>query len=101
MDMEHLFERLRTEIRRRIAEGDFNQRGLSRMTAISQSHVSNVLNGTKILTPMMADRFMRILNLDVLDLMPECCVAPRKLPGSEPACSQRVARHPLSRDTSR
>jgi len=94
--MDDLMARLTVEIRRRIAAGDFTERGFSRMTSISQSHMNNVLKGERVLTPILADRFMRILRIDVLDLMPEYTVVPRK-----PVRSVNSRDQPFSRATSR
>jgi hypothetical protein len=46
------------------------ERGLARMTGVSQPHIHNVLKGVRILTPEIADAILRALQLSVLDLIP-------------------------------
>ena len=45
------------------------ERGLARVTGISQPHIHNVLKGKKLFSSVMSDTVLRGLNLDVLDLL--------------------------------
>ncbi len=75
MTFEQLLARLLGEIRRRIENGQLTERGLARLTRISQPHVHHVLSGKRGITPEVADRFMTALGLDLNDLMQETSTA--------------------------
>jgi transcriptional regulator with XRE-family HTH domain len=45
------------------------ERGLARVTGISQPHIHNVLKGKKLFSAEMSDTVLRGLNLDILDLL--------------------------------
>ena len=45
------------------------ERGLARVTGISQPHIHNVLKGKKLFSSGMSDTILRGLNFDVLDLL--------------------------------
>jgi hypothetical protein len=52
----------------RIRNGELTERGLARMTGVSQPHMHNVLKGTRALSPEMADQILERLGMTVLDL---------------------------------
>ena len=52
----------------RIRNGDLTERGLARLTGISQPHVHNVLKGVRSLTPEIADLILSALHISLLDL---------------------------------
>ncbi len=56
-------------LRARIRNGELTERGLARLTGVSQPHVHNVLKGTRILSLDLADRILVHLHLSVTDLI--------------------------------
>jgi transcriptional regulator with XRE-family HTH domain len=69
MNFVKLRERLTADLRERVRRGEITERGLARLTGVSQPHVHNVLNGKRLLSPEMADRLMAGLRIDLLDLV--------------------------------
>ncbi len=67
------FEVLRTrlieQVKLRIHNGEFTERGLSRILGISQSQTHNVLKGARGLRMQLADRILMKLGLSALDLL--------------------------------
>lgn len=55
-------------INARIQNGDFTERGLARILAVSQPQIHNVLKGARKLQPELADRFMRKFGTTILQL---------------------------------
>ena len=72
MNFVKLRERLTADLRERVRRGEITERGLGRLTGVSQPHVHNVLNGKRLLSPEMADRLMAGLRIDLLDLVEPC-----------------------------
>jgi hypothetical protein len=66
------FQRLRARLlwhlRERVRSGEVSERSLARITGISQPHLHQVLNGSKVLSLEKADQILRHLHLDLLDL---------------------------------
>jgi hypothetical protein len=56
-------------LRDKIRSGELTERGLARLTGISQPHVHNVLKGKKLFSIEVSDTILRELNLDLLDLV--------------------------------
>ena len=56
-------------LRDKVRSGELTERGLARMTGISQPHVHNVLKGKKLFSVDVSDIILRELNLDLLDLV--------------------------------
>jgi len=56
-------------LRGKVRSGELTERGLARMTGISQPHVHNVLKGKKLFSVDVSDTILRELNLDLLDLV--------------------------------
>jgi hypothetical protein len=56
-------------LRRSVQNGEITERGLARMTGISQPHVHNVLNGKRRASPELIDHVFRELRLSVLDVV--------------------------------
>ncbi len=56
-------------LRDKVRSGELTERGLARMTGISQPHVHNVLKGKKLFSVDVSDTILRELNLDLLDLV--------------------------------
>jgi transcriptional regulator with XRE-family HTH domain len=69
MDFHELERRFIEYIRQRIRSGELTERRLARMTGISQPHIHNVLKGKRGLSPVMADTILRVLRVDLLDLI--------------------------------
>jgi transcriptional regulator with XRE-family HTH domain len=61
--------RLVEHLRERVRSGDITERGLARLTGLSQPHIHNVLKGKRILSMITADHVLRALKLDLLDLI--------------------------------
>lgn len=62
--------RLLDLLRHRIRNGELSERGLARLTGISQPHVHNTLKGIRTLSPELADVILASLRLSPLDLIP-------------------------------
>jgi predicted transcriptional regulator len=69
MDFLQLHGRLIVHLQRRVRSGEITERGLSRLTGVSQPHIHNVLKGKRLLSLSRADGILRQLHLDVLDLL--------------------------------
>jgi transcriptional regulator with XRE-family HTH domain len=66
----HLLQtRLVAEVRARVRNGEISERGLARLSGISQPHIHNVLKGTRLLSLYTADRILRHLRIDLADLL--------------------------------
>ena len=61
--------RLVAHLRGKVRSGEATERGLARVTGISQPHIHNVLKGKKLFSPEMSDTILVGLNLDLLDLL--------------------------------
>jgi predicted transcriptional regulator len=69
MDFEQLHSRLIEHLQQLVRSGEITERGLSRLTGVSQPHIHNVLKGKRLLSLSKADSILRQLKLDVLDLV--------------------------------
>ena len=69
MDFEQLHGRLVEHLQRLVRSGEVTERGLSRLTGVSQPHIHNVLKGKRLLSLSKADGILRQLHLDLLDLV--------------------------------
>lgn len=67
-DFGDLQDRLARFVRGRISNGEFTERGLARVSGISQPQLHNFLKGTRRLSPEFADRLMRRFCIGILDL---------------------------------
>jgi antitoxin component HigA of HigAB toxin-antitoxin module len=52
-----------------VRSGDATERGLARVTGVSQPHMHNVLKGKRLLSMDMADQVLARLHLDLLDFI--------------------------------
>jgi antitoxin component HigA of HigAB toxin-antitoxin module len=59
--------RLIAHLRALVRSGDATERGLARLTGVSQPHMHNVLKGKRLLSLEMADQVLAQLHLDLLD----------------------------------
>jgi len=64
-----LQSRLIRLINRQMQNGEFTERGLARMLAVSQPQIHNVLKGARKLRPELADRLMWKFSMSVLQLL--------------------------------
>jgi transcriptional regulator with XRE-family HTH domain len=69
MTFHDLQQRLLEELRQRVRSGATTERGLARLSGISQPHLHNVLKGKRILSTEKADDVLRRLQIDVLYLI--------------------------------
>ena len=69
MTFQDLQHRLLDELRQRVRRGEATERGLARLSGISQPHLHNVLKGKRILSMEKADTMLRRLQMDVLHLI--------------------------------
>ncbi len=56
-------------IRNRVRAGEITERGLARLTGMSQPHLHNVLKGIRSLSSNYADQIVNHLNLSIADLL--------------------------------
>ena len=69
MNFHDLHLRLIGYLQECIRSGQLTERGLARITGVSQSHMHNVLKGKKLLSPQMADEILDRLHIDLADLL--------------------------------
>jgi transcriptional regulator with XRE-family HTH domain len=69
MNFRDLQNRLAKNLRERVRSGEITERGLARLTGVSQPHIHHVLKGKRLLSPDMADQVMGHLRMDILDLV--------------------------------
>lgn len=69
MDFQELERRLLDHLRELVRCGELSERRLARMTGISQPHIHNVLKEKRSLSLDSADLILRVLHLDLLDLL--------------------------------
>jgi len=72
--------RVIADVQERVRRGDITERGLARLTGISQPHLHNILKGVRVLSPHMADLILRQLHINMLDLLEPEESAARHLP---------------------
>jgi len=63
--------RLIEQVKLRMNNGEFTERGLARLLGISQSQTHNVLKGARKLQMQVADRILMKLELSTMDLLTE------------------------------
>lgn len=68
MDFQTAQIRLVAHVRNLVRNGEVTERGLARLTGVSQPHIHNVLKGVRGLTPEIGDLLLAKLKLDLLDL---------------------------------
>jgi hypothetical protein len=69
LGIEQLLTALLEEVRRRVRNGQLTERGLARLTGVSQPHLHHILKGKRGITPNLADRMMDVLSLDLAALI--------------------------------
>ncbi|HLY18738.1 MAG TPA: helix-turn-helix transcriptional regulator [Bryobacteraceae bacterium] len=69
MDFRLLQTRLLAQMRARVSNGEMTERGMARVTGVSQPHLHNVLKGARLLSIEMADQILHRLRIDLADLL--------------------------------
>ncbi|MBZ5620863.1 MAG: helix-turn-helix transcriptional regulator [Acidobacteriia bacterium] len=69
MNFQELRERFVVHLRERVRNGEMTERGLARISGVSQPHLHNVLKGKRVLSTEMSDEMLRHLGMDLLDLI--------------------------------
>jgi hypothetical protein len=89
VDFRLLEVRLLSHLRARVRNGETSERGLARLTGVSQPHIHNVLKGTRLLSTGMADQILRRLRINLMDL---ATAEDGAAPGAAPAdgCEYRT-----------
>lgn len=69
MNFWELERRMVANLRERVRRGDLTERGLARLTGVSQPHIHNVLKGKRDLSMETADTILSALGMDLIDLL--------------------------------
>jgi antitoxin component HigA of HigAB toxin-antitoxin module len=69
VNFRELQRRLVAHLHTLVRSGDATERGLARLTGVSQPHMHNVLKGKRLLSLEMADQVVARLHLDLLDFI--------------------------------
>jgi len=69
MYFQDLQERVIDIARVRVRGGELTERGLARLSGISQPHIHHVLNKFRLLSPALTDRLMKALDLRCSDVL--------------------------------
>ena len=69
MNFEEFERRLIAYLQELVRSGEISERGLARITGVSQPHVHNVLKGKRYFSLETADEILRELHMDLLDLI--------------------------------
>ena len=69
MNFREQHRRLVAHLHALVSSGDATERGLARVTGVSQPHMHNVLKGKRLLSMDMADQVLARLHLDLLDFI--------------------------------
>jgi hypothetical protein len=69
MNFQELHHRLIGHLRDRVRSGELSERGLARLTGVSQPHIHNVLKGKRTFSNEISDVVLFFLKLDLLDLI--------------------------------
>jgi len=69
VNFRELQRRLVAHLHTLVRSGDATERGLARLTGVSQPHMHNVLKGKRLLSLEMADQVVARLHLDLLDFV--------------------------------
>ena len=69
MNFRELHDRLVVHLRKVVGGGEMTERGLARISGISQPHLHNVLKGKRLFSTEAADEILRRMHLDIFDLI--------------------------------
>ena len=95
-----LQSRLISQVNWRINNGEFSERALARMLAISQPQMHNVRKGVRKLSVSLGDRILAKFGISILDLLEEGEVM-ASLDLSSPNWRVREMRKPAQTDSAR
>src|SRR5579862_5727850 len=56
-------------IKARVRNGECTERSVARLSGVSQSHMHNVLKGTRMFSPELADQVLKHLHIDLSELL--------------------------------
>jgi len=74
----------------RVRSGELTERGLARLSGISQPHMHHVLNNLRLLSTEATDRLMKALDLSVPDVLWSSATEPRTGVRSIPLVRDRI-----------
>ena len=80
MSFAFLCERVRQSARESVRKGEFSERGLARLTGVSQPHIHNVLKGARSLSIKLADQLLQALKIEASEMVSGLPPAGRALP---------------------
>jgi len=69
MNFRELHDRLVGHLKRLVVGGEMTERGLARISGISQPHLHNVLKGKRLFSTEAADEVLSRMHLDIFDLI--------------------------------
>ncbi|SPE42133.1 Transcriptional regulator, XRE family [Candidatus Sulfopaludibacter sp. SbA3] len=69
MDFGEFQQRFIAHLKEKVRSGELTERGLARITGVSQPHIHNVLKGKRAFSINMADGILAHLDLDLVDLI--------------------------------
>ena len=69
MDFQELQKRFIAFLQERVRNGQVTERGLARITGVSQPHIHNTLKGKRLFSMETSDQILRRLHMDLLDLV--------------------------------
>ncbi len=69
MDFQELRARFVWNLRERVRRGEITERGLARVTGVSQPHIHMVLKGKRSISTQTCDGILHHLHMDLLDLI--------------------------------
>ena len=69
MTFDDLNERFVAHLRERVRSGELTERGLARISGVSQPHIHNVLKGKRVFSQETSDEILSHLRMDLLDLL--------------------------------
>jgi len=69
MNFQDLHGQLTAYLKVCIQRGEVTERGLARLTGVSQPHIHNVLKGKRVLSAQKADEILRRMHVDLEDLL--------------------------------
>jgi hypothetical protein len=75
LDFAELQRRLVAYLSEKVRNGEMTERGLARITGVSQPHMHHVLCGKRGFSMEMADRVMKALRKDLLDFLEDTDIA--------------------------
>jgi plasmid maintenance system antidote protein VapI len=69
MDFEEMQKRFVGFLQESVRNGQLTERGLARITGVSQPHIHNALKGKRLFSMGTSDQILSRLHMDLLDLV--------------------------------